>query len=67
MVIPGGELGIPTDRDQRSWVFLNNPKKYFATDRNPQKVLSGKRTQKIPSQDTFQVKYDLIMMKNCVY
>ena len=32
---PGGELGIPTDRDQWSWVFLNNPKRYFATERKP--------------------------------
>ena len=39
----GGELGIPTDRDQQSWVFLNNPKKYFATDRKPKKILSGKQ------------------------
>ena len=23
---PGGGLGIPTDRNQRNWVFLNNPK-----------------------------------------
>ena len=32
---PGGGLDKPTDRDQRSWVFLNYSKKYFATDRNP--------------------------------
>ena len=25
-LFPGGGLGIPTDRDQQSWVFLNNPK-----------------------------------------
>ena len=24
---PGGGLDKPTDRDQRSWVFLNDPKK----------------------------------------
>ena len=30
---PGGGLGVPTDRDQRSWVFLSNPKKYFDTER----------------------------------
>ena len=26
---PGGGLGKPTDRDQKSWVFLNDPKKTF--------------------------------------
>ena len=25
-LFPGGEFGIPTDRDQRNWVFLNAPK-----------------------------------------
>ena len=36
---PGSGLDKPTDRDQQSWVFLNYPKKYFATDRKPQKIL----------------------------
>ena len=26
---PGGGLGIPTDRDQQSWVFLKDQKKNF--------------------------------------
>ena len=43
-----------TDRDQQSRVFLNNPKKYFATGRKPQKMLSEKQNKKIPSQDTIQ-------------
>ena len=33
---PGGGLDKPTDRDQRSWVFLNDPRKYFA--KNFQKI-----------------------------
>ena len=37
---PGGGLGIPTDRDQQSWVFLNDPQKYFASDSKPQEILS---------------------------
>ena len=44
--VPGGELGILRDRDQWSWVFLNNPKKYFATDRKPKKILFGKQNPK---------------------
>ena len=34
-LIPGGGLDKSTDRDQRSWVFLNYPKQYFANDRTP--------------------------------
>ena len=48
---PGGGLDKPTDRDQRSWVFLNdpkntlpltdreNPKKYFPEKQNTNKTL----------------------------
>ena len=30
---PDGGIDKPTDKDQRVWVFLNNPKKYFANDK----------------------------------
>ena len=43
---PGGGLDKPAYRDQQSWVFLNDPKKYFATDRKPQKILSEKQNLK---------------------
>ena len=32
--IPGG-LGKDTDKDKRSWVLLDDRKKYFTTDRKP--------------------------------
>ena len=35
---PGGGLGITTDRDQRSWVFLNNPKNTLPLKENPKKA-----------------------------
>ena len=41
---PRGGLGVPTDRDQRSWVFLGNPKKYFGTERKClKKYFAGSR------------------------
>ena len=43
---PGGGLEKPTDRDQRSWVFLNDPKKYFATNRKPKKYFPKSKTIK---------------------
>ena len=36
--LPGGEL----DRDQRSWVLLDDRGKYFATDRKPKTIPSEK-------------------------
>ena len=42
---PGG-LDKPTDRDQWSWVFLNDQNKYFATNRKPKKILSKKQNPK---------------------
>ena len=45
----GSGLGIPTDRDQRSWVFLNNPKKYFSTDRKPKKYFQKTKPEKMLS------------------
>ena len=44
--IPGDGLSILTDRDQRSLIFLNDPKKYFATGRRPKKILSKKQEPK---------------------
>ena len=44
--IPGGGLEKPTDRDQQSWVFLNDPKKYSATNRKDKKILSEKQNPK---------------------
>ena len=33
--VPGGGLAILKDRDQRSRVFLNDPKQYLPTERKP--------------------------------
>ena len=35
-------LGVPTNRDQQSWTFLKDPRKYFATDRKPTNIFSEK-------------------------
>ena len=43
---PGDGLDKPTERDRRSWVFLNDPKNYFGTNRKPKKVLSKSKTLK---------------------
>ena len=45
----GGGLGIPTDRDQRSWVFLNNPKNTLPLKENPKYYFPKSETLKIPS------------------
>ena len=58
---PGGRFDKPTDRDQRSWVFLNDPKKYFATNRKPKKILFEKQNPKKYPQNTIhfaKVKHD---------
>ena len=53
-LIPGGGLSILTDRDQQSWVFLNDPKKYFTNDRRPKKILFEKQdSKKYPRQTGF--------------
>ena len=44
--VPGGRLGIPTDRDQRNWVFPNDQKKYFAPERKPKKNFLKSKTLK---------------------
>ena len=41
-IFPRGGRGILTDRDQRSWVFLNNPKILCHRKKTPQKMLSEK-------------------------
>ena len=46
LLSPGSGLDKPTDRDQRSWVFLNYPKEYFATDRTPKKYFPKSKTLK---------------------
>ena len=54
METPAGRLDKPTDRDQWSWVFLNDPKKTFATNRKPPKILSDEQNpKKIPSKTLF--------------
>ena len=42
----GGGLGIPTDRDQQSWVFLSNPKNTLALKENPKKYFPKRETLK---------------------
>ena len=68
---PGGGLDKPTERDQRSWVFLNYPKKYFAADRKPQKILFERQNpKKYPPKSLFilaKVKHDTIIMENRDY
>ena len=42
----GGGPGILTDGDQRSWVFLNDPKNTVSLTENPQKYLLKSETLK---------------------
>ena len=42
----GGRLGIPTDRDQRIWVFQNNPKNILLPKENPKKYFPKSETLK---------------------
>ena len=35
---PGGGLGIPTDRDKRSWIFLNEQKNTLSLTEDPKKI-----------------------------
>ena len=44
--IPGGDHGIPIDRDQRSWVFLKNPKNTLPLKENPKKYFPKSETLK---------------------
>ena len=43
---PSDGLDKPTERDRRSWVFLNDPKSYFGSNRKPKKVLFKKQNPK---------------------
>ena len=63
---PGGGLGMLTDRDQWSWVFLNDRKEYFATDRKRKTYFPKSKTLKIPSSDirSAKFKHSMIVMKN---
>ena len=61
---PGGGLSILTDRDQRSWVFLNDPKKYFGTDSRPKNILSKEQD---PKNTLVRHDYDMIIKKNCAH
>ena len=67
---PGGGLDKPTGRDQRSWVFLNDPKKYFATNTKPKKLFSEKQNPKNTLRNTIyfpKVKHDMITMETHDY
>ena len=69
-VSPGGGLEKPTDRDRRSWVFLNDPKNTFATNRKPKKKLSEKQNPKNTLKNTIhfaKVKHDVIIMETHDY
>ena len=44
--IPCGGIGILTDRDQLSWVLLNNPKNTLPLKENPKKYLPKSETLK---------------------
>ena len=79
LFVPGGGLSILTDRDQRSWAFLNDPKNILPPTEDPRKILclqqktpkkyfpKGK-TLKIPSFNTIylvNVKHNMIIKNNC--
>ena len=65
-VSTGGGLEKPTDRDQRSWVFLNDPKKNtLPLTENPQKNTFRKAKPKNTLKNTIhfaKVKHDVIIM-----
>ena len=66
MQSPGGGLDKPTDRDQRSWVFLTYQKKYFATTRTPKKYFAKSKPIKNTLQNAIhlaKVKQDLAIME----
>ena len=46
VIDPGGGLDKSTDRDQRSWVFLNYPKNTLPLTENPKKTLCEKQNPK---------------------
>ena len=52
-IIPGGGLDKSTDRDQRSWVFPNDPKNILPLTENPKQYFPQSKTLKIPSKTVF--------------
>ena len=68
--VPGGGLAIPTDRDQRSSIFFNDPKNISLPKENPKKYFPKSETLTLPSQNPIhlaKVKCEMIIMKNCTY
>ena len=62
---PRGGLDKPTDRDQQSWIFLNDQKHTLPLTENPKKILSKKQNpKKIALKNTIHfatVKHDVIV------
>ena len=67
---PGGGLDKATDRDQRSWVLLNNPKNTLPPTENPKKYFPKNKTLKNTVKNTIhfaKVKHDMIIMETHDY
>ena len=67
---PGGGLDKLTDRDQRSWVFLNDPKNTLPQTENPNKYFPKSKTLKNTLKNTInfsKVKHDMIIMETHDY
>ena len=67
---PGGGLGKQSDRDQHSWVLLDNQIKYIASDRKPKNILSKKQNPKKYSckHDSLRrSSHDMMIMKDFAY
>ena len=56
---PRGRLGILTDRNQLSWIFLNDPKNTF-------QKLTPKKCPPIRYDIFEKGKYNMLIMKDCV-
>ena len=52
----GSGIGIPTDRDQQSWVFRNDPKNTLPLTGNSEKYFLKSETLKntLPRHDSFE-------------
>ena len=48
--LPGSGLDKPTDRDQQSWVFLNDPKNTLPLTAKPKEYFPKSKALKIPSK-----------------
>ena len=67
---PGGGLDKPTDRDQRSWVFLNDPKNTLPLTENPKEYFSKSKTLKNTLKTLFisqKSRHDMITMETHDY